>query len=875
MTYEKNNTSTNENQRSFSAGTSANTKISRDNQSFDDSVRNRMKAAGESARAIDTNDTFRGQSGMDYTDLNAPHQNGSARNINPLNAHISNDSSHQQDLSIESVPSDPSDPTMPLPNYNQPESITSKDTSNVSIFDHYTHENQGKTVTSTLASEFQHAPVHPFTQPVSDSYTAGLSSETEQPRNCMASLNDSIDARFALSEKAAERSISSDKPSRTATSSSPDFSFLDGKTIQEKTVHSGVADITYTINRDATAIHTTGKGKHPLSAEISLNKEHKKGLFAAADAARDTSDSFDNEADASTLDNLAEHALRHSSEKSYRQIDDFRTIQRTARADRKAIKKAEDAESTAKKLSSDAERFRLDASELVLTAKQLENRAEYLTGSSKDKILEQAAAKREEAIKLAAKARKLDKKAEKQSIKAAKKWGSFAPASDRWVDENGRFTESNRFFTATDRFAMENEDTVITEVSARSKLSKEDLKEINDIAQANVRRRDKRSREITAVTIENSRTLTASELKEGIRAKERAAKDAKKKEVKKAASKTAFANALKGKRLLQNDAGNMSERSSDDLLANSNTGLIRFGKETVSDFVKDLAMKLGRKLVSIIGSLVSSLASALAAMVLPIASTFIIPLLAMLAVVIVVVAAIPAAFINEYGDSGDETPTISVDYDQWAYWGCDGYVRQQPFSQGEIDAIINNLWATYYRYNYDPNTGYGEWYEHMSYYQERVLRYALSKVGCNYDQANHFDTDVNVFDCSSLAYRSYANISQFSDGSAYGIDISNDGLYSAAEECRAGINRGQFVPIISPDSIYPGDLIFWGGSDNGRYNGIYHVAIYVGNGKIIEARNTNMGVVYGDIRNISSSCTFYVIRPYQEPLTWVYTDKSI
>ena len=43
-------------------------------------------------------------------------------------------------------------------------------------------------------------------------------------------------------------------------------------------------------------------------------------------------------------------------------------------------------------------------------------------------------------------------------------------------------------------------------------------------------------------------------------------------------------------------------------------------------------------------------------------------------------------------------------------------------------------------------------------------------------------------------------------------------------------------------------LVFYGGSDNGRYLGIYHVAIYVGNGKAVEALNTEYGVVYQTLR---------------------------
>ena len=98
---------------------------------------------------------------------------------------------------------------------------------------------------------------------------------------------------------------------------------------------------------------------------------------------------------------------------------------------------------------------------------------------------------------------------------------------------------------------------------------------------------------------------------------------------------------------------------------------------------------------------------------------------------------------------------------------------------------------------------------------------------------------VNIFDCSSLAYRAYRDI---------GMDISNNGAYSAAEECHAMMNAGKTIT----GDMKPGDLIFYGGKDNGRYMGIYHVAIYVGrvNGvdKMVEARGTSYGVVYCDVR---------------------------
>ncbi|MFG3227493.1 transglycosylase family protein [Kitasatospora sp. NPDC048194] len=45
---------------------------------------------------------------------------------------------------------------------------------------------------------------------------------------------------------------------------------------------------------------------------------------------------------------------------------------------------------------------------------------------------------------------------------------------------------------------------------------------------------------------------------------------------------------------------------------------------------------------------------------------------------------------------------------------------------------------------------------------------------------------------------------------------------------------------VSLDSLQPGDLLFW--SNNGQDSGVYHVAIYVGSGKYVEAANPSAGV---------------------------------
>ena len=56
----------------------------------------------------------------------------------------------------------------------------------------------------------------------------------------------------------------------------------------------------------------------------------------------------------------------------------------------------------------------------------------------------------------------------------------------------------------------------------------------------------------------------------------------------------------------------------------------------------------------------------------------------------------------------------------------------------------------------------------------------------------------------------------------------------------------------------PGDLVFYGGHDNKRFLGIYHVALYVGNGEVVEALNADQGVVYETLR---TNNIILVLRP--------------
>ena len=81
-------------------------------------------------------------------------------------------------------------------------------------------------------------------------------------------------------------------------------------------------------------------------------------------------------------------------------------------------------------------------------------------------------------------------------------------------------------------------------------------------------------------------------------------------------------------------------------------------------------------------------------------------------------------------------------------------------------------------------------------------------------------TGPSAYDCSGLTSAAFAEA---------GIDLprTTSAQYEAGEK-------------VSLDNLQAGDLVFW--SSNGSASGIYHVAVYVGDGQIAQARNPQSGV---------------------------------
>ena len=114
-----------------------------------------------------------------------------------------------------------------------------------------------------------------------------------------------------------------------------------------------------------------------------------------------------------------------------------------------------------------------------------------------------------------------------------------------------------------------------------------------------------------------------------------------------------------------------------------------------------------------------------------------------------------------------------------------------------------------------------------------LLEWLHSKVGSPYSQ--DLRDDGVHFDCSSLVYYAYKQI---------GMNVSYKGSTTAAS---IAMGMEASSKTVSSSNLQPGDLIFYSHENNGRYKNITHVAIYVGDGKVIDARGKKYGVVYRDL----------------------------
>ncbi|MEU2630661.1 transglycosylase family protein [Kitasatospora sp. NPDC007106] len=105
-----------------------------------------------------------------------------------------------------------------------------------------------------------------------------------------------------------------------------------------------------------------------------------------------------------------------------------------------------------------------------------------------------------------------------------------------------------------------------------------------------------------------------------------------------------------------------------------------------------------------------------------------------------------------------------------------------------------------------------------------AVNFALSKVGQAYIYGG---TGNGGWDCSGLTQAALR---------AAGISVP-----------RVAADQADYSTRVSLDNLQPGDLLFW--SNNGSNSGVHHVALYIGDGKYVEAANPSAGVRVQTIAN--------------------------
>lgn len=120
----------------------------------------------------------------------------------------------------------------------------------------------------------------------------------------------------------------------------------------------------------------------------------------------------------------------------------------------------------------------------------------------------------------------------------------------------------------------------------------------------------------------------------------------------------------------------------------------------------------------------------------------------------------------------------------------------------------------------------------------QAVKNALKRLGVPYSQAYRDSGD--YYDCSSLTYYAYKEA---------GITLSYHGANTAAAQAQLLSERGCEVDY---EDIQPGDLIFYSFTRNGRYRDISHVAIYAGNGYLVDASSSKGCVVYRPVYSVGS-----------------------
>ena len=211
--------------------------------------------------------------------------------------------------------------------------------------------------------------------------------------------------------------------------------------------------------------------------------------------------------------------------------------------------------------------------------------------------------------------------------------------------------------------------------------------------------------------------------------------------------------------------------------------------------------------------------------------------------------------LNRYGNDFDIFYAAHEQTSEWGRRHVEAYIAEGNTNKVQVhssSAMVHNLTYEDYMAEYsfteeqkqvikelmgaDASVLYGS-----GAIGTQVAQMAMTRIGCRYSQERRMQE--GYYDCSSFVYRLYKEA-----GLTLPLVASEQGKYCYKN-----------AMIINRKDLKPGDLIFYSYEDNGEFRNISHVAIYVGEGKMVHAANSNRGVVMDPLR--TEKVVFYA-RPY-------------
>ena len=141
--------------------------------------------------------------------------------------------------------------------------------------------------------------------------------------------------------------------------------------------------------------------------------------------------------------------------------------------------------------------------------------------------------------------------------------------------------------------------------------------------------------------------------------------------------------------------------------------------------------------------------------------------------------------------------------------------------------------------------------EVTSYKAVKAIAKAKKAKGCRYSQPRRMRK--GYYDCSSLIWRCYKPYGIHFGSRSYAPVAASEAKYMKRHKKVVSYKR------VKAGKLLPGDVIFYSYTRNGRYRNISHVALYIGNGRIIHAANRKVGVVEAKYKY--TKCIKMIARP--------------